>query len=437
MKNKKKLVSLIPMLVFFAVMLLLHSRYQCANDDQSLILYTLKPSVWQEFSSIAHNFTSWSSRVLVNLPIHIILHFDYRVWLVIELLAWFVIVTGISYTFVDNERPEKNIAVCSLVLLFPLDSVTSAGWVTTTMTYIWPMAAGVIALTAIRFTQGEKKGRWYHYIMYAAFTIYGANQEQMSVFLFLVLGAYTVYTVFTKNVKPLIVMELVLTFANLMFHMLTPGNSVRNADSMSVYFPDYGRLSAIDKLEMGFSSTMSMAVFEEKKYLLILMLVLAAVVLQKHKNPLYRIMGVAPFLMELFAVGLKKLGIIAGVSNIGMINEMNYYRWQIYIPVGIMFAIGVMTVIALYLAFGDSFKSVLAIAMLVGGLAARMVVAFSSTVWASGNRTFTVFCFTLIFITVMLVNELYTGSFGKLRYAAYAVLVLMAAFNTVTIYQIL
>ena len=84
MNNKKKLHAAIPLFLVVIGMLIIHSRYQCTNDDAVLKATVLKPTVWEEFSSIAHNFTSWSSRVFVNLPIHIMLHFDYKVWMIME-----------------------------------------------------------------------------------------------------------------------------------------------------------------------------------------------------------------------------------------------------------------------------------------------------------------------------------------------------------------
>ena len=180
---KNAIQKWLPFICYFAVMLNIHFGYECRNDDVALIQETLKESVWQEFSSVIYNFSNWSSRVLVNLPIHIMLHFDYKVWLVIEMVLVVAIMYGLSYIFVVKNNFANNMILAGLLLMFPFEYAVSAGWVTTTMTYIWPIAIGVLACTSIRKYFDGKKIKWYEYILYALATIYAANQEQMSVLL--------------------------------------------------------------------------------------------------------------------------------------------------------------------------------------------------------------------------------------------------------------
>ncbi|MBO5509466.1 MAG: hypothetical protein J5962_03285 [Lachnospiraceae bacterium] len=456
MKNKKRWIAAIPLTIIVICMLILHTKYQCGNDDQVLKATVLKPTVMEEFSSIAYNFTSWSSRVLVNLPIHILLHFSYIVWMVIELVMWAVIAWSLSYIFVDNDRLRKNIVLMAAVLHFPLNELVSAGWITTTMTYIWPMAAGLAALTAIRIIENQKQDavdgtdvkriKWYHYLIYALLVIYGAHQEQMSIFLFMIFGAYSIYAFVKKEKQPLIWMEWFFAAANLVLHMLTPGNEARNLASVEVYFPNYLNLSVIDKLEIGFSSTLYPYVFNKNTIFVWMSLLLCILVWQKHKELAYRILGAMPLLIHLFFARFctwlfeEKLNFAlftAQLTESGVITEATYYNWRHYIPMVVMFAMGIFLLVDIYLAFGDNFKSILAGAILFGGLAGRMVVAFSSTVWASLNRTYTVFNMALIMLMVMFVNEIELDRLKKMQYVLYALIIFTALLNVQYVYKVI
>ena len=421
MDKKHRIIKYLPFAVFIILMLILHMTFKLSDDDVYLIQNTLKSSIWEEFGTVIYNFTSWSSRVLVNLPIHIILHLDYRVWLFIEMFMWLTIAAGLSYIFIDNCETRKNIILVSLILMFPFNYVTSAGWITTTMTYIWPLAAGIFALTSTRMWKDGKKFKWYHVALYALITLYGANQEEMSVFLTLCFGAFAIYTVYKKKSSAVIIMQACISVFNLCFHALTPGNAARAAHESAVYFTDYNTLSLIDKLELGFSSTLYRFVFKSDYIFFFMTLFILIAVCQKQKKLIFRLMGAVPFAMYMFFGYF--IGHILEDKNLififqqrllsrGIITEDNYYNLKDYIPLAILFFMGIMLIVSFYLIFGESFKSIIATVMLFGGLGGRMVVAFSTTVWASTDRPYTIMYFTFIMLALFVLNEI---DFVKLK----------------------
>ena len=419
-----------PFICYFAVMLIIHLGYECLNDDAALIRDTLKDSVWQEFSSVIYNFSNWSSRVLVNLPIHIMLHFDYKVWLVIEMVLVVVIMYGLSYIFVTKNNLTNNMLLAGLLLMFPFDYAISAGWVTTTMTYIWPISMGVLACTSIRKYFDGKKIKWYEYILYALATIYAANQEQMSVLLTLIFATCAIISICEKKTSGVLIMQSVCAVANLLFHMLAPGNGNRSIVEASVRFPDYETLSLMDKLEIGFSSSMYEFVFRYNRVFLFIGIAIVILVFRRYKNVFYRLIAIVPLLSQLL-FGIVCQRIVEGKFHIGIfanrllkngtIDESNYYRWVTYYPIVLLFGVSICLIVSVYLIFGNSRKSAVALALLFGGLGGRMVVAFSPTVWASSNRTYTVMYFAFIALGIMLANEIDYKALGKKKYILYAI----------------
>ena len=439
---RKQILEKWPFAVYLLIMVLIHSGYQCQYDDLALIQDTLKPTVWEEFSSVVYNFTTWSSRILVNLPIHIMLNFDYRVWLVIELLLMVLIIWGMSYIFVTKNAAINNVVLLCLLLCFPFIYAICAGWITTTMTYIWPVAIGVCACTSIRKYLDGKPFRWYEYIGYTLATIYAANQEQMSIVLTLIFAGCTFVCIRRKKKSVLIFIQTGCAFANLLFHMFTPGNENRRLIETAVRFPDYGTLSLMDKLELGFTTSMYEFVFRYNVLFLIIGLVIAVLVFCKYKNWLYRLIASVPFLSQLvFGIGCEKIienrlhiGIFVNrILKNGTIDESNYERWQTYYPIVLLFAVSICLIVSLYLIFGNSYKMIFAFALVFGGLGGRMILAFSPTVWASSYRTFTSMYFAFIALGIMLVNELDYKALGKKKYLLAAVLILVSGKNLVNL----
>lgn len=414
-----------PCLIYMLVMLVFHMGYQCSNDDAALIRDTLKPTVWEEFASVAYNFSNWSSRVLVNLPIHIMLHFDYKVWLVLELLLLFLFFRSLSYIFVTENKTKNNYMLLLLLLVFPFDYALSAGWVTTTMTYIWPIALVAFSCTTIRKVLAKEGFKWYHYPLFFLTTIYGANQEQLSVILTVCFLTFVVILIREKKASAMIFMQSVLVSGNLLFHMLAPGNSNRSQVEATVRFTDYNTLSLIDKLELGFSSSLYEFFFRFNRLFLFIGILVLVVIWSKTKQVFYRLIAMVPLLAQLvFGIGCNKLleeklhiGIFVNrMKSSGTIDESNYYRWVTYYPIVLLFAVSICLIVCLYIIFGNSKRSVMAIALLFGGLGGRMVVAFSPTVWASSNRTYIVMYMAFVCLGAMVAGELEYARLGKKAY---------------------
>lgn len=428
-----------PCVIYMIVIIIFHTAYKCTGDDQALIESTLKPTIWDEFSSVVYNFTSWSSRVLVNLPIHIMLHLDYKVWLIMDIVLFYVIYRSLSYIFIKNNKTTNNYILLGLLLLFPFNYALTAGWVTTTMTYIWPLALALFSCTTIRKVYDEQKFRWYHYILFFITTIYSANQEQLSVVLTIVFGITVIVLVSEKKTSILIIMQAILSLGNLILHMLAPGNANRSVTEASVRFPDYGTMSLIDKLELGFSASLYEFFYTVNFLVLIMGAILVVLVFMKTKNWLYRLIGSALFLSHgffgFFCNGILERRFQIGVfinrlHSSGTLDESNYYSWKSYYPIVFLFVVSICLIVSLYIVFGNTKKSLYAIGLLFAGLGARMVVAFSPTIWVSSSRTFIIMIFAFTGITVMLANELDWKKVGKIRYLVYLALMVMAVYYT-------
>lgn len=434
-----------PCLIYMAVMILYHTGYKCTGDDADIIANILKPTIWEEFSSVVYNFNSWSSRVLVNLPIHLLLHLPYQVWLVIELLLFFVIFRSLSYIFIKENKTTNNYILLGILLLFPFNYALTAGWVTTTMTYIWPMALALLACTTIRRVYESKTFKWYDYVGFFFATLYGANQEQLSLVLTMVFATALILLAKEKKLSPIIVMQTALSMGNLLLHMLAPGNSNRSDAEAALRFPDFGTLSLIDKLELGFSSSLYEFFFSANFLVFVMGMLIIYLVFTKSKNWFYRLISLVPFLAQGFfgcfcnEILEKRMHIgvfINRMHSSGTIDESNYYDWKSYYPIVLLFIVSICLILSLYIIFGNTKKSIYAIVLLFAGLGARMVVAFSPTIWASSSRTFIAMYFAFIGVTAMLVNEVDWKNAGKIKYVFFGLTSILVIYFTLLLCKV-
>lgn len=423
-----------PFIIYMVVMFLVHLQYSPSDDDVTLVETMLKDSVWEEFSSVAYNFNNWSSRVLVNLPIHIMLHFDYRVWLVLEFGMLALMYYSLSFIFVKDNKQENNYILMAMLLLFPFDYATTAGWITTTMTYIWPIAVGLYSMTALRKAYDGHSFRWYEYVIYSIATIYSANQEQMSVFMLVVYGVAILLLLKDKKLSWIAILQGMCVIANLLMHVLVPGNSIRSIDETAKRFPDYADLSLMDKLELGFSSTLYEFFFQHNMMFLAFGGILLVAVWHKTKNMVFRLIGMVPLVAQV-VLGwgchfiLERRYNIYVLDNrlevIGTINESNYFRWQTYYAIVLLFVISICLIASLYIVFGNTGTSIFAIFLLFAGLGGRMVLSFSPTIWASSLRTFTILYVVFFALAVMLSGTIDYRKLGKLKNALFTLLFLI------------
>ena len=408
-------------------MIVLHSRAHLTDDDVMLIETRLKDNVWQEFSSIAYNFTSWSSRVLVNLPIHIALHFGLKLWFPGEILMELILILGMIKIF----APKKDFVSCSLLtlflLMFPFGYMTTAGWVTTTMTYIWPIAMAVFACGTIRDYLDDNRIPIWKAILYCLSMIYAANQEQNSVLLLLVYGV-TVAIILVRREKPkkatvVLIIQAMEVLANFLFHVLAPGNSMRREEEVANWFADYDSLSLIDKLEMGFSSTMYEFFFKNCYLMVTFAILLTILIWHRTKRLTYRVLPLTLTGCVLgFGTVLDRImgsdAVLATRGNRGVIDEFNYASLA---PAAILCGVILLLTVLLMcmiIAFGKSLTLLYAVTLFVGSMLARMILAFSPTVWASGNRTFGIMYVSIAGICALCVAECRFETFSKKKQVA-------------------
>ena len=159
---------------------------------------------------------------------------------------------------VHDKYKKENLLVLALFAIYPYMHVGSAGWICTSLNYMWPMATLLYALSgAARHERGEElsQGR---YLLYGLAMVFTANCE-MSATVLVFAGAYMLLRYYaTKKVSeeadlPRIgygAAVLLIGLVGLTFAMTAPGNGERTAMEAINWMPEFPDLNMSQKFRL-------------------------------------------------------------------------------------------------------------------------------------------------------------------------------------------
>jgi len=368
-----------------------------------------------DWSYLQRRYYSWSSRLIIEFFLVGFLNLPSIIWRVVNSIVLVFLGISISQLFIEKNKLRTNWIVVSLLFIYPYWEMLSGGWFTVSINYLWPLSFGLFSLITLKKILFQNKIRLIEYIIGILFLVFSINQEIMAVVLLLVYLAAGIYLYIKKRPHWFVFLSLALCIGSLIFTLTAPGN-INRRDVETHWFIDFNDISMIEKIEIGFSSTLSQYIFNFNIIFFLLNLLLLLSMFSKYQEPLFKIISLIPFSLILifgngFSVIVDRLFphlkyIDTDISKYGLITLGNFTTLQSYIPLFLLF-LGALSIITLiYLEFENSWKSIIAIGILVLGFISRMVLSFSPTVYASGLRTHFLFYISIIICSVLVFQSL-------------------------------
>lgn len=358
-------------------------------------------------------YTFWSSRLLIDFVVMLFVR-CFWLWKIINVCIIVLLNYMLQKIFVKSTNGKWLVA--ALVLLYPIFHMSTAGWIATTVNYAWPLAFGLVGIYPAIKVYREERIRFFEYPIYIISLLYGANQELMVV---VILAIYAVMIIVLLRKDGLTkklafpTAQFLLSVASIVFIITTPGNMARYQSEIATFFLDYEMLSIPRKLSLGFSRTLSHLFFSRNMLFLVLCIGVCLLVWLRRKEWLARVIALVPLIVCLLfgfnAAGERGLflGKLVSVANRhhGLLDVANYYDKKAFVC---FFILGISTIclgISLFIAFEKPSNSWIAIGILALGLGTSMMMAFSPTVWASGDRTYIFLYYALICVTLLMYRE--------------------------------
>lgn len=384
-------------------------------DDQVFLESVTGTSIW---SYVGPRYYNWSSRLIIEFVLCSVLKISKYLWILVEALMVTLAGYSIAKLFVKNNdnKNENMIMLVAMILIYPIMQMNSAGWAATTINYMWPLATGLFALIPIRKIWDGEKIKFWQYPLYALALIFSGNQEQACAILF---GTYLLFTVLmiikNKKIHPFMIIQNLLIIASLIFILTCPGNNIRTQTEIADQFKDFEMLTVLDKIGLGFTSTMGLIIENGNIVFATMSMIIAVNIFLNYKEKLYRVVALVP----VFSIGTLcyfKSTINAIFPFFGRLNEL-LIKEQVMLTAGncnnlinvipiIFAAVNFICIIMSLLLMFKSLKNNVAVLVFLIGLASRLIMGFSPTVFLSRERTMLFFDFSMIIVSILVWQEI-------------------------------
>lgn len=295
------------------------------------------------------------------------------------------------------EKNKINLFLC-VAVVFPAMITVDAGFIATTVNYLWPFTFGLISLLPLKKALNGSKIRLCEYMLSIPLLLYAVNMQQTAALLFAVFFTASIYFLLKRNYSFYPLLGLLISGFGCVFMLIvnTVGENNRMAREAARYFPDFTQLSILEKAELGFSSTFYCMTMEARFAFLAFAaftLYIMIKVFKKGDSFVFKAASAFPFIFTVL-LGILSLTpiketafwelITGGIKHYRMTKAV--YSFEL-IP-DLLFICVIVCVIASLFRLLSTKRFFAASVILVIGLASRMIMGFSPTVWASGYRTF-------------------------------------------------
>ena len=364
-------------------------------------------------SAIIHQvgdmYQTWSSRIFVNTLMFSFESIPYYLFGIITGVLVFMAL--ISFDRLTDSLVKsslvKQLLIGILFSLVPFYYFVTAGWIATTVTYLYQVLLLTVGLCLIiSFRQ------WYCNLLGMLLLLIAFNNEQLLVMSLVVALTMLVYY-FLHNKKLLDSIKLKLfsiglpLLANFMIVAMCPGNSARKVAETKHWFPQFANLTLLEKFDIGLSTTIQHYLFFGTIVLIILMLTF--IVIDNDKDDLATI-SLVILLILLSCVNNLKNNPELLANQTGLLNS----SFKLFICQSSL-AILIFATIVYHLYKLSNHKMLLwlELSILFGGLLSRVALGFSPTNYASATRTFTFMTIGILVVMALLLFDNWNSRISK------------------------
>ena len=388
----------------------------------ALIIHLFLPLNWgddsvfnTEAAMSISEFLEGSSRLLTDSMTYIFCRW-HILWRLFNPLILTLLVKA-SSELIPTKNKQLTVKLLSILLIYPTMIIVDAGFIATTVNYLWPITFAVINMLIFQKLYSGQRFRPI-YLAGIPLLFYALNMEMMSAVLTFAFLLGCTLMIYNKKIRLLPFVQLFISIGGLLVAYIgnINGDNSRMVREIGRYFPCYGELNVFNKLELGFSSTfycMTMKLSFASVAFILFTAFLMITVFRSGKNIALRIFASLPCI---FAVIFSVISVTplndspfvtfftGGMQNYKM-NKAVYSFEPVPDLLFMIIAVCVLVTVAFLLR--NKIEVLKAYLILAVGLGTRLIMGFSPTVWASGYRTFAVFIITMIIVTVMITDKHY------------------------------
>jgi len=380
------------------------------GDDVALKTVYMQKDLW---TVLVDSYNSWSSPNLINAIMYVLVLLPSSVFKIFNILM--IMLTAFSISQIANPTNNRtaNWMITILIILYPFKQMSTAGWIVTSVAYLFPLAFGLYSLIPIRKVIVHEK---VPYVTGTIAFILGAGSLQMACILTGIYIIFSIYFVLIKKASRYCMLQSAFGIAFIIYHSTSPGNRNRYISETATWFPDFNMISTLNKVKLGFTNTLANFLSTPNLFFIIFCVLLFIGVYIKYKDILYRLIAAVPLAATLLFGSFNNVFSPIFPELIKLMNVNNYDFLQIttynfiskinYIPIILGVIIVGCILLAIYLIFENTSSALLVNIIFLAGTASRMIMSFSPTLYASSTRTFIFMYFSIIVCGIFIFDEI-------------------------------
>ncbi len=387
----------------------------------SLAVHLFLPLNWgddkifnAESSMALNDFLYGSSRIMTDTMTYIFSKY-HLLWRLIN--PFVLTLLPLTLAKLLNVTDKKISALICGLTVFPAMVTVDAGFIATTVNYLWPVAFGLASLLIFQSIAAEKKVPWYALAADIAALLYAINMEQMSAVL---TGAFLIGSCYLwmckKRFRFYPLLQLLISIGGVIYAYVgnTSQDNSRMMRETARYFPQFDALGFLEKAELGFSSTMycfTMDIRFAFAAFIAFTVFLAVVIFKKSDKLLSKVAAIVPPLSA---------AVLTVTNLISPFEYLRHYRmtkavYRFSAVADIYFVIVLLCILyTLAVILKEKQLIIKAYTVLAAGFASRVIMGFSPTVWASGYRTFFLMFISFIVVAIIIMERERTACEGRL-----------------------
>lgn len=408
----RKILYYLPFILFGTVLLWFHFQIEVNYGDDVVFRKIAAASDFDLFSWLILRYRTWTSRTFIELLMMLMVSTPQIVWQVLNTILLTTTSIFISKIFCGEEDQfRKNWIIAGFSFTINIGGLKEAGWIATSLNYIWPLAFSMISVYPVRKIFSHKSFRFYEYLVYSVCLLVAISSEQFCIVLFITFGAANlIWYQRDKKINAYLISQFALCIVGLIYILICPGNAQRSVAEIAHWFPAYATFGIVKKAELGISYTLKTLFLQDNIWLLIFLFLLCAAIWMKHDNWIYRVTAIIP---AASVVLLRHAHKGRGDNSLpfNLLNEMGMFRQDtvvslkvLIIYTGLLFLCCIILT-DIYILNGNTVATLLTGGTFLLGLMTRAMMGFSPTIWMSGGRTGICLMYALLCCSVLVIND--------------------------------
>lgn len=369
----------------------------------------IKSFNYHYLSFAVFRYKNWSSRFLIEaITAYFSVHAIQFLLLMFCLSFLFMYAIIQLLGFNDSRYHQYKIIIAILALFFfPINLLfEGAGIIATMANYYVPMC--LMAYVLLIFKQVTKT-----YILQLLAFLFAIQQEQFALLGLIIFSVAIGYQIYQKLSVLKYVPFFILSIGGILSAKLSPGNAIRNAVETNVRFPEFQSINLLRKLDMGFIKMSYDLLFNGSVSLFFILMLISILIFSIIRKTLHQTIGLSTIIL---IIVLPYLQLWTPASKIKIIYDTfpKDTKGNVLSATGhsiattfpdlamLMLFIGIMlmtwTVLTTYR------DRIIVFTLLIGGVATKMLLSLSPTIYISGIRTFIPMIFAVFLITIYFIK---------------------------------